>query len=112
MLALKHRLKNESDIQTLFRKGRGVFDRVCGVKYTKNSKEESRFAIMIGKKVSKKAVDRNKIRRQYRAIIRKHLARIEKGYDILLIVSPAVRDLSYREMEVRLLDVLKKGKLI
>ncbi len=112
MLHLTNRLKNEADIQTLFRKGKGVFDAVCGVKYTKNSKEESRFAIMIGKKVSKKAVVRNKIRRQYRAILRKHLPNIAKGFDVLLIVSPKVKELTYKQKEERLITVLQKGRLL
>lgn len=69
MLPLKNRLpKNEIDL--LKSKGKRKFSKNFTLLYSINNKENSRFAIIISKKVSKKAVDRNRIKRIVREAVK------------------------------------------
>lgn len=111
MFSKPYRLRKEKDIlRTL--KGKSVFDAACGVKFKKNGTEQSRFAIVTGKKVHKSAVKRNRIRRQYSEILRLHLSDIAAGYDMVFLTSKQALDLTYQEKEERLLRVLKKAGLL
>ncbi len=112
MLSKEFRLRRDKDFQTLFKSKKGVFDSVCGIKFKPNGLSISRFAVVVGVKVSKSAVKRNKIRRHYQEILRHHKEEILTGFDIVLLTSKPALDLEYAKKEIRLLQVLKKGKLL
>ncbi|PIQ67310.1 ribonuclease P protein component [Candidatus Uhrbacteria bacterium CG_4_10_14_0_2_um_filter_41_7] len=112
MLKLENRLKHEKDFDLVYKKGKSVFDKVAGVKFKPNNLEYSRFAIVVGLKVSKKAVERNRIKRQYREIIRLNLDKITPGYDIIVLTSKEVMTANYDGMQKGLLAVLKRAKLL
>lgn len=111
MLSKDHRIRKDQDVKRVFAKGKGVFDAVCGVKYAKNDLEASRFAIVVGTKVSKSAVKRNRVKRQYREIIRLMMPDIKPGYDVVLLTSAKALELDSGEKTKRLVGVLKKAKL-
>jgi len=112
MFKQKNRLKKDEDIKRVVKSGRSVFDSHCGLKYLQNGLAESRFTVVVGLKVSKKAVDRNRVRRQYREIIRLHLGKMKKGYDVVFLTSKQALAIDYQEKEERLMKVLKKAGLI
>jgi ribonuclease P protein component len=112
MLPQAHRLRLEKDIKTLFSRGKSVFGEMVGIKFAKNNLPVSRFAVVTGIKVSKKAVVRNRLKRQVRAIIHELLPRLATGNDILLSVKPAAFGRSYRELETEVLTNLKKARLL
>ena len=112
MLKIHQRLKKERDIQSVYKKGKGVFDAVSGIKVQKNDLDFSRFGFALGTKVSKGAVDRNKIKRQYREIVRLHLEELKEGVDVLIIVSQKAMPMTFAEKEERLLKVFKKAGLL
>jgi len=85
MLSKEHRLRNDKDIKTLFAKGKGVFGLLVNIKYRSNHILVSRFAVVVGTKVSKKAVVRNRLRRQINAIIFKRLKNFCPGFDVVLM---------------------------
>jgi ribonuclease P protein component len=112
MLPQKHRLKHEKDIKALFGKAKGVFDDVTGIKFRKNDLEISRFAVVIGTKISKKAVVRNRIRRQIRAMIHERLGEIKNGFDVLVLVRPKAIDVTRSEIEQHLIRAFTKAGLL
>lgn len=112
MLTAPHRLRLDTDIAKVLKSKKGAFDPVCGVKYAANGISRSRFAVVVGTKVSKNAVDRNRVRRHYREIIRLHLPELAHGYDVLLLTSKPALNLDYHEKESRLLRVLRKAGLL
>ncbi len=93
------------------RSKRGVFDAVCGVKFVANTVGNPRFVIVVSTKVSKRAVDRNKVRRQYREICKEVIPQLP-ACDIALLVSKPVLTLSFQEMRDRLLKTFAKAKLL
>jgi ribonuclease P protein component len=112
MFKQENRLKSEKDIKLTLNKGKSVFDAACGVKVRENKLKDSRFAVVIGTKVHKSAVKRNRVRRQYREIVKNHLEEIKMGYDIVLLTGKDSLDLDFAEKEARLMKVLAKSGLL
>ncbi len=108
MLAKKYRLTKKKDFDRVFVGGQGYYTRFLGIKKTANNLTASRFGIIVSAKVSKKAVLRNRLKRQIRAIIKKHLSLIKPGYDWVIICLPPVLDLPFLELEKNILFIIKK----
>lgn len=73
----------------------------------------SRFSIVVSLKISKKAVERNRIKRRIRSFIHTALPSIKKGYDVIIRVnSSAVVGLPYQDIEKELVQVFKKVQLL
>ena len=68
------------------------------VKYKPSSDSLSRFAISCGLKVSKRAIDRNTIKRRIFEAIQKQISLVRPG-DYIFIVRPLAAPLSFREWE-------------
>lgn len=107
MLSKEYRLRNDKDIKTLFAKGKGVFGLLVNIKYLPNKLPVSRFAVVVGTKVSKKAVIRNRLRRQLKAIIYKHLNIIRPGFDIVLMPKKEAIGKKSKEFDEEIIKTLK-----
>jgi ribonuclease P protein component len=63
----------------------------------------SQFGISLGRKVSKKAVERNRLKRQLRAAIRQLLPTLTPGWKTIIVVKPGAIECKYehflRELE-------------
>lgn len=112
MLPKENRLKLDKDIKAVVKGGRSIFDPVCGIKLRKNNLTVSRFAVVVGLKVSKSAVKRNKVKRHYREILRLNLEKLKPGFDVVLLASSKTLALDYSQKEEGFMKVLKKAGLI
>lgn len=112
MLPKENRLTDRKDFNKIFKQGKGFFAETIGVKSTLNGFNYSRFGITVSNKVSKKAVIRNKLRRQIREIIHKNLGKIKPGFDILIICQPGIEKKEFKEIESRIIKILTKIRLI
>ena len=74
--------------------------------------EITRIAIIISKRVSNKAVDRNLLRRRLQSIIQRRLSRISQPYDIVMIAQPTALSANYRELELAVSTVLSKQRVV
>ena len=92
MLRAPHRLTKDKEFNYVFTKGRSSYDNILGVKTALNSLKSNRFGILVGVKISKKSVDRNKIKRQIREAIKKEFPSLKLGWDIVIIALPAIKD--------------------
>lgn len=112
MLPQAHRLRLESDIKTLFARGKSVFGSRVGMKFRANALPISRFAVVVGVKVSKKAVVRNRLKRQVRAVIHEVLEKIAPGHDVLFFLKTSAVGASFEDLQKEVLSILKKAKLL
>ena len=85
MFPQKNRLRHEQDIKMLFSKGKSIFGNVIGLKFRKNGFSDTRFAVVVGSKVAKSAVERNRIRRRFKSIFYEEKL-YEQPYDCIIIV--------------------------
>jgi ribonuclease P protein component len=111
MLPQVNRLRKKKEIERVFKVGRNVFNPICGFKFQANGLSLSRFSIIIGLKVSKSAVKRNRLRRQVREVIRLNLSKIRSGFDFAFIISPKALGKDYQELEQIILSGLKRAGL-
>jgi ribonuclease P protein component len=112
MFVQKNRLRKEKDIKMVFSKGKSTYDSICGIKWKKNGLEDTRFAIVIGTKVHKRAVRRNRLKRQYRDTLKSLLPHLPHDIDVLLLVRKEALDLTAIERKERLTSVFRKAKLL
>ena len=70
------------------------------------------FGISISKKVSKKAVVRNRIKRQIEGVIRTYLQSINPGGKVIIVVKPKAIECKYEHFLRELEELLKQAKII
>jgi len=107
MLPRHNRLKRTKDFDNTFKKGKTITGKLVFLKIIKNNLDVSRFGFVIGLKISKKAVIRNKIKRQLREIVRKNLPIIKPGFDIVIITKPEIIDKDYQQIKHELENLFK-----
>lgn len=112
MLDRNYKLKKETDFKKVFQKGKFKRKEFLKIKFLKNNLKISRFALVIGLKVSKKAVKRNKIKRQIEEILRLNLEKIKKGFDIIILFDQKVINQKYQTLEENLISLLKQSQLM
>lgn len=108
MLKKINRLTKDKEFDHAFKKGRSSYDKIVGVKAVANDLEINRFGVLISVKVSKKAVIRNKIKRQIREIIRLEMDKLKPGRDCVIICLPGIADKKYEEIKKSILWHFKK----
>jgi ribonuclease P protein component len=119
-----HRLKRRADFETVYQRGfrrrsqrltlvalrhHKLLSKGAGVSApTEQVGAASRIGISISQKVSKRAVVRNRIKRQLRAALRHLLVGFPEGWDMVVVVHPPAIQCDYleflRELEQLLID--------
>lgn len=94
-----------------FKLGQSFYSRILGVKAVDNELGISRFGILISTKVSKKAVIRNKIKRQIRAVLHAEMPKLKTGKDLVIIVFPQILDKKFQEIKDFIILSLNKIRL-
>ena len=67
---------------------------------------------MVSKKISKKAVIRNKVKRRLREAVRIILPRIKPCYDIIFFTRPGIEQKDFSEIKEAVSNLLSKAGLI
>ena len=112
MLSKENRLKKKKDFEKLFKDGASFQEKFLALKINKNNLNNNRFGFIVSKKVSKKAVVRNKIKRQFREIVRKGINNYQKGFDVAVIALPGVELKTFEEVSQALERAFKKIKIL
>lgn len=82
------------------------------MKMRENALPHSRFGVVVGLKVHKKATKRNLLKRRIREILRKHLKSIVPGRDVMIMANPKSLEADFEDLEAQILSCLKKLKLL
>ena len=112
MLPKKHRISQKKDFSKIFRRAKFFPGRFFLLRSVDNNLELSRFAIIIPKTFSKKAVTRNKIRRQIYSIIQKEMLKIKPGFDNLFTIKKQADVSNFQDCEKDILILLKKAGIV
>lgn len=106
------KLKKPKDFAVLAKVGQSFFCKEFGIKIIKNNFNYNRYGIVVNLKVDKRAVMRNKIRRRISEILRLNNKNIRQGHDIMVLTSESTKNLSFSDIEIGLLKLFKKAKLV
>jgi ribonuclease P protein component len=112
MLPKFHRISSKKDFSNIFRRARFFPGRFFLLRSVDNNLDLSRFAIIIPKTFSKKAVVRNKIRRQIYSIIHKEMSKIKPGFDNLITIKKQSDVSNFQNCEKDILILFKKAGII
>lgn len=110
MLVFRNRLKKQKDFEDVFKNGRGFKQDLLYLKIKKNNLKSNRFGFIVSKKFSKKAVDRNKIKRILREIVRDKIPIIKTGFDAVIVVNPGAEK-NFEKLEIMIDKLFKKSGL-
>lgn len=110
MLSADYRFHGHGSLNYLFRNGVVIRKAWVLMRFVENKRREnSRVAVIVGKKTAKSAVVRNRIRRRVYEVIRTHWELVPPHTDIAVtIVSAEAAVLSVKELEMVLISVLKR----
>jgi ribonuclease P protein component len=107
-----NRITKKRDFDVIFKKGAGFKEGSLLLKITAGASDKSRFAFIIGKKVSGKATLRNKIRRQLRKLTADSMGDIKKKIDAVFVVLPGFKDEDFLGLKNKFEKLFKKAKII
>lgn len=102
-------VKSKILFNDIIKNGKRISNKYYVICYELSNDSSSKFGIAVGKKVGN-AVTRNKIKRQIRNIIDNHIKYIQNHHNYIIICKKEVLNLSFREMNDYLIDVLNKGE--
>lgn len=108
MLAYKYRFHGHGSLRYVFKNGRTIRSRFIVVRYLENPRRQhSRLAVIVSKKVHKRAVRRNRIRRRVYEIVRHNLSQHAQVYDIAIIItSPETDSMSHQDLSQHIFGLL------
>jgi ribonuclease P protein component len=112
MLPSKNRLRNRKDLGVIHRQGRFFSSGSFSLKKMLSEKEDLRVAFSVGLSFSKKAVERNGMKRRMREIVRKNLSKIKRGYDLIIMAKKSASELDTRSLEREMMGLFQKANLI
>lgn len=114
-----HRLRDRQDYRAVYVQGTRRYSPHLTLialkeknKLSAVSTPATMFGISISKKVSKKAVVRNRIKRQLKGVIRNNLKRIVPGWQVVIVVKPQAIECKYEHFLRELEKLLKETKII
>ncbi|MBP9732478.1 MAG: ribonuclease P protein component [Candidatus Magasanikbacteria bacterium] len=124
MLTEQYRLKKMKDFEILFAEGRFVSGNILSAKvwkidpakYPKRGYVENdlKIGFVASVKHEKKAVGRNRVKRQMREVVRLLLKdnRIKEGYFIAFLSTPKLFSAEYADIAQDIESILKKARLL
>lgn len=122
MIPRRYRLKKDRDFDILFEKGEYVSRELTGVKFlnieqadiVEYSDTDLKVAFVVSTKVSKKAVERNRKKRQMREVLKNFLDqnKIKKGYIFAVIARKKILDKDYKDIKLDIEQNLIKAGLL
>ena len=110
MLPSSNRLRSDKKIRYLLRYGKKIWSRSFSLIYLDNPENIApQFTVIVSKRISKKAVTRNTIKRLLTECIRQEfLTGIPVGISAVIIVKSEIIGLNYQELKKELALVFKK----
>lgn len=111
VLKRNKRIGRRDNIEDIKENGQTIDGRFLIIRVRKNELDVNRYAVNVSKKMEKSAVKRNRIRRQIQEVIRlneKSDIIPQKSLDIIIFARKSLMKLNYKEIEIALLETLKK----
>lgn len=99
VLKRENRIRLKKEFAETRNKGRVLYSPLFGFLTHKENNDQKKFGFIVSKKISKRAVDRNRIRRLLSTVVQKHLEKFEKGIRIIFLTKKEILGKSLIEIE-------------
>ena len=111
MLSSKYRFHSRGGVNYTLRHGHSLRSPLLSLVYAPNTRQKTRFAIVVSKKTMKSAVGRNRIRRRLYEAIRLALKSVKSPTDHIFIVhSRELLTLPFPDLQTTVKDLLSRPK--
>ena len=110
-LSKKERLKKKKEFKKVFDNQYVGYGKYMVLLYSPNDLSYSRVGVIASKKVSKRAVDRNRAKRLLKEVFRLNKDLIKKG-DYILIGKKDILNINLKELQEDFFNILKGKKLV
>lgn len=88
MISSLYRFHGYGSLRYVYSNGKTVRSRNATIRWVKNGRRKHpRISVVVGKKIFKSAVKRNRIRRRVYEYVRVNLPRLNDVYDIVIIIT-------------------------
>jgi ribonuclease P protein component len=104
------RIRRKSDFLALRQRGTSRAHPLLVLRAVPNALDYTRFGFVVSKRVSMKAVDRNRVRRRLRDIVRR--ASVREGWDQLLIARKPIVEADFQTIRRVVLDLERRLDLL
>lgn len=113
MIAKRFRFHGYGALKFVYSKGSVVRARSLALKYIPNNRRtDSRLAVVVSKKVAKRAPQRNRIRRRVYEAVRREWGNLNHPYDMVLTVfDERIATMSSNELQKTIIDLLSQAKI-
>jgi ribonuclease P protein component len=105
------RLRRTVDFDRAYTEGKKVASSSLVLFFCPSRQEATRLGVSVSKKIGK-AVVRNRVKRLLRESFRLNKHALKKGYDILLVARMGIQGMRFRQVEVLILELFRRGGLI
>lgn len=114
MIPFKNRFHGHNSLTYTYKNGQTIRTKLFTIKFCPNPRKRfSRVAVVVSKKIAKKAVERNFIRRRLYSLIHPKITRFTKIYDLIIIAhSNEISELNFAELDQKITDELLQAKVI
>jgi len=115
-----NRLRHRNEFQAVYQRGGRCSGKYLVLRFLQEilpsegngTLPPTKIGISISQKVSKKAVVRNRIKRQLRAIVREVLPQLPRGWKIVVIVKSHAQECNYEDFLRELRQLLIKSEVL
>lgn len=111
-LTKRSRLRKRSEIKRCQNEGRRIYYKHFAIFVHAGCGEDSRLAIAVTKKIDKRAVVRNLIKRRIREVFRVHKDCFAKPVDIVVVARRGVQECEYSEYERQIVGALRSKGIL
>jgi ribonuclease P protein component len=106
------RLRKSSEFQRVRQQGRSITSRLLILAWTSNDVAQLRIGFVISKRISKRAVDRNRLKRLLSETIRPLLPELTPGWDIVLSARKDILTADLHTLEQDIPVLLRRARLL
>lgn len=113
MLPKKNRLSKSPELIKIKNSGKILQSRSFGVAFLERGDSlPSRFGFVVSAKISKKAIERNRIKRVLRESVGRLLEKVSPGFDILFLGKKNILGVEFDKISKEVRHSLKAGGLL
>ena len=106
------RLHKSSEFQRVRQQGRSVTSRLLILAWIPNDVGRLRVGFVVSKRISKRAVERNYIKRLLSEAIRPAIPKLSGGWDIVLSARNQITTADLRALEQDIVNLLHRARLL
>lgn len=107
MFSKRNRLGSEF-FKNLFKKGFIVDSGSFSIKYIKGNKGDFKVSVIISKKISSKAVERNLLKRRFLSIVSEQKDLLKQGFSYIFYPKKGVQSVSRKTLNIEIVEKIRK----